>query len=78
MGFNDNSPEFQACVKLLEATKLKQKENPTETVDLISIVVSANRDSQADNEVLLIEKKAEKKTIRSKKKRYQTRRMRNN
>ena len=61
MGFNDNSPEFQACVKLLEATKLKQKENPTETVDLISAVVSANRDSQADNEVLLIEKRRKRR-----------------
>ena len=36
MGFHEKSPEYQACVKFLDAILLKDKTDTAEIVDLVS------------------------------------------
>ena len=55
MGFKENTPENQALVKFIEATKPKPKEKSIDIVDLVSPMNSPNRDTiQNQNEVLFV------------------------
>ena len=65
MGFSDKTPEYQACLKFLEAispksTDKKNEENWEEIIDLTSPV-----DSPDNNEILFLELKKTKKAADS-------------
>ena len=68
MGFTDKTPEYQACLKFLEAispkNKDKNQDNPTEIIDLTSAVDSPVKDK---TEILFVERKDELKNIEKEK-----------
>ena len=57
MGFTETTPQFKACIKLIETISPKSKINQTEVVDLIS---PPNEDEPTDtnNDILFIKTKS--------------------
>ena len=56
MGFTEKTPQFKACIKLIEAISPKSKTNQTEVVDLISPPIE-NEPTDTNNDILFINTK---------------------
>ena len=55
MGFHEKSPEYQACVKFLEAIKPKQKKEEHQQIEIIDLVFPAESPRKKQNmEVLVV------------------------
>ena len=48
MGFHEKSPEYQACVKLLDAIRPEDKTDTAEIVDLVSPAESPAKSTDID------------------------------
>ena len=64
MGFTDKTPQYQTCLKFIEASRPKHGTKHTEVVDLTT---SPTEEDMADNnnEILLIKENEKKQTIDS-------------